>query len=1034
MDAALTQFYALLSALEQENVMLRSRLQSCEKSHALLQAEIAAYRRDSQARSSSEHRLIEATALAANALLTTENFDAAVNTALQILGEALETDRLAVADNFIPQSGSSFLNWRLLYEWDSPNTVPQIAHPDLAQGSWQGIEEWYERLNQGQSISYFIEDTPEPFRSVQAKSGAKALHSVPIFVEGKFWGQLGFDDCREAKRRSSAELSALKIAADCIGSAIQKNRTQQALLQAEQARSQSAAERSTELVRANAELQQRDRLLSVVAQVTKDLLDAEDMDIAIPAALQAVGEVANMSRVQLLLEQQDFATQKLQHIIAYEWTAEGIVPQINYPDAVILNNDNFEFILKELYIGHSVWRTVNDFPNPIRAKFESVGIQSSGTVPIFIEGLYIGGVGFDDCVMPRQWSQQEIDVLTAAAESIGAALHRTQLIDRLIAERIRAEQERAVELTQANEALRRCLDRLAGEPDLDSILHHILTEIVVQLNARGLAVFHYDVAAHTLNLANTFSNDHVPAPDVDPEELKSFTIPVPADITPYWQTLLQFRAPMILDANNLAHVHLFWPGTREWHLRWNQPISVGVPMLVGDEALGFLGLTFEGDVTLTPEQLSLAQALTHQATLAIKLMRLAEEAKQTAIAREQERAALERATELAKANNALKHSLDRLAQESDLDSFLGHVLGEIAHQVQAVAGHIFLLNVETNTLELRLEIQNGQLYRQAQPDEPTLFQMAVPANITPIFQYLCEKRTLASVNAGEFDNMTWTGTLEWFEREGFSEAVCLALIVGEQPVGMLGLVFRNKPILKPEEAELIHALAHQATLAIQLTRLAEEAKQVAIFEERNRMASEIHDTLAQVFTGISLQLEVAKPLVYQEPETVEQILEHISQLAGTGLTEARRSVWALYPPAAEYADLAQMLYDSVEHMTRNTAMIVEVNVQGDPCSLSPFIGMNLLRIGQEALTNALKHAHAQTVLIDLTYQPNQISLMIRDDGRGFVLPTNINSLNGGFGLVGMYERCDRIGAQLSVLSQLGQGTQILVEAPLGQQH
>jgi len=1037
MDMVSTQFHDRLAALEQENAMLRAHIQSCERSCAVLQAEIAAYRRDNQDRHSLEHRLLEATATVANTLLSIEDFDTAVNIALKILGEALETDRLAIADNVASQSGSSLPSWRLLYEWDSPGTLSQIAHPELAQGSWEGIEEWYERLSQGQSISRFIEDTPEPFRSVQAESGAKALHSVPIFVEGKYWGQLGFDDCYKAKYRSSAELSALKIAADCIGSAIQRNRTQQALLQAEQARSRSAAERSAELAK-------------------------------------------------------------------------------------------------------------------------------------------------------------------------------------------------------ANEALRRCLDRLAGEPNLDSILHHILTEIVVLLDAKGLAVFHYDAAAHTLNLANTFNADAAAAPDVDAEELKSFTAPVPADITPYWQTLLQFRAPMILDANNPAHVHLFWPGTRQWHLRWNQPISVGVPMLVGDEILGFLGLTFEGNMTLTPEQLSLAQALTHQATLSIKLMRLAQEAKQAAIAREQERAAqqqatelsrantllrnslsrlstnpnlkdvlghllvelvryagasvghifihdvvqdtltlnvrcqdgqpfwtaaadepalfrspialehtpiftylcaqprlailnqdefegrlwsgvsqwfadkgyrgtcscvlmvgdrplgmlamafshpvafrsveeelilaltqqialviqlttlgeldkqtavaklneiiareqekaaLERATELAKANSALKHSLDRLAQESDLECFLGHVLREIAHQVQATAGHIFLLNVETNTLELCLEIQNGQLYRQAQPDEPILFQAAVPADITPIFQYLCEKRTLSSWNAGELDGMTWAGTLEWSEREGFTEAVCLALIVGDQPVGMLGLVFRDKSTLKPEEAELIHALAHQATLAIQLTRLAEEAKQVAIFEERNRMASEIHDTLAQVFTGISLQLEVAKPLVYQEPETVEQILAHISQLAETGLAEARRSVWALYPPAAEYADLAQMLYDSVEHMTRNTAITVEVNVQGHPCSLSPFIGMNLLRIGQESLTNSLKHAQAQRISIELTYELDRIWLTISDDGRGFTLPTHIDSLNGGFGLVGMYERCDRIGAQLSVLSQPGQGTQISVEAPLSQ--
>jgi PAS domain-containing protein len=110
---------------------------------------------------------------------------------------------------------------------------------------------------------------------------------------------------------------------------------------------------------------------------------------------------------------------------------------------------------------------------------------------------------------------------------------------------------------------------------------------------------------------------------------------------------------------------------------------------------------------------------------------------------------------------------------------------------------------------------------------------------------------------------------------------------------------------------------------------------------------------------------------------------------------------------------------------------VVCTLQGDPCPLPPFIGMNLLRIGQEALINALKHAQAQTVTIELVYECDRILLTIRDNGRGFTPPTAIDTLNGGFGLMGMYERCDRIGAQLSLTSQPGQGTQILVEAPLG---
>jgi signal transduction histidine kinase len=183
------------------------------------------------------------------------------------------------------------------------------------------------------------------------------------------------------------------------------------------------------------------------------------------------------------------------------------------------------------------------------------------------------------------------------------------------------------------------------------------------------------------------------------------------------------------------------------------------------------------------------------------------------------------------------------------------------------------------------------------------------------------------------------------------------------------------------------------------------------------MASEIHDTLAQAFTGNLPPARSCQTPVHQEPQTVQQILEHLTQLAETGTYRSRRSVWSLYPPAVEYADLAQLLYESVEQMTRNTSISVEVNVQGTPRCLPPFIGLNLLRVGQEALTNAHQTRPGKHISIELSYEPVRVFLTIRDDGRGFTPPPPLRHLNGGFGLVGMYERCDRIGAQLSLSSQ-----------------
>jgi GAF domain-containing protein len=180
-------------------------------------------------------RLLETSAIATNHLLTTKDFDQASNAALKLIGESLDTDRATVIE-FFEHPSSRLPHWRVLYEWDSPGTMSQISHPEMAQGTHEGMEDLYDQLSRGEAVVQLLNQLPEPFRSGETVLGATQLCEIPIFVEDQLWGLIGFDDCREAKQRSLAELSVLKIAANCIGSAIQQQQTQQALLQSEQAR------------------------------------------------------------------------------------------------------------------------------------------------------------------------------------------------------------------------------------------------------------------------------------------------------------------------------------------------------------------------------------------------------------------------------------------------------------------------------------------------------------------------------------------------------------------------------------------------------------------------------------------------------------------------------------------------------------------------------------------------------------------------------------------------------------------------------
>ncbi|MEP0915142.1 PAS domain S-box protein [Leptolyngbya sp. GB1-A1] len=204
-----------------------------------------------------------------------------------------------------------------------------------------------------------------------------------------------------------------------------------------------------------------------------------------------------------------------------------------------------------------------------------------------------------------------------------------------------------------------------------------------------------------------------------------------------------------------------------------------------------------------------------------------------------------------------------------------------------------------------------------------------------------------------------------------------------------------------------------------------QAEEASILEERNRMAREIHDTLAQAFTGILAQVGAAKQVLTDDVEATQAHLDLIKELARTGLTEARRSVVALRPQLLEEGSLQSALHRLVAQI-RAAAMdtTLHYEIEGAVYSLPTEVENNLLRMGQEALTNAIKHANADEIRVELVYEHDQFLLRVRDNGQGF----GVGSMpaSEGFGLLGMSERAERIGAQLTIRSQPGQGTEIVV--------
>ncbi|MBW4607970.1 MAG: PAS domain-containing protein, partial [Hassallia sp. WJT32-NPBG1] len=223
--------------------------------------------------------------------------------------------------------------------------------------------------------------------------------------------------------------------------------------------------------------------------------------------------------------------------------------------------------------------------------------------------------------------------------------------------------------------------------------------------------------------------------------------------------------------------------------------------------------------------------------------------------------------------------------------------------------------------------------------------------------------------------------------------------------------------IAPIQHEQVIWLARDITLQ-------KQAEAASILEERNRMAREIHDTLAQAFTGILIQVDAATQVLTDDVEATQAHLDTIEELARTGLSEARRSVTALRPQLLEEGDLSSALERLVNQMRVATNTDIIYSIQGVAYSLPAEVENNLLRIGQEALTNAIKYANANEIRIELVYDDAQCRLQVKDDGQGFGVVGV--PMSGGFGLLGMSERAERIGAQLAIESQPGQGTEIIV--------
>jgi signal transduction histidine kinase len=263
--------------------------------------------------------------------------------------------------------------------------------------------------------------------------------------------------------------------------------------------------------------------------------------------------------------------------------------------------------------------------------------------------------------------------------------------------------------------------------------------------------------------------------------------------------------------------------------------------------------------------------------------------------------------------------------------------------------------------------------------------------------------------------------LELSRREGFRASILAVIRIAGRVFGVFALGYASPRSFADREARLLLALAQRAALAIENARLFEQAQEAGMFEERQRLARELHDAVIQTLFSAGLIADAVPRLWTRNPDEGRKRLEELRQLTRGALAEMRTLLLELRPSALTEVGLDALLRQLVQAMASHSGLDIDLHLEGQLGPLPPDVQIAFYRFAQEALNNVTKHAHATHADVTLRALQDAVALQIQDDGRGFD-PGHIPPGHLGLGI--MHERASAIGAEVQVESRPGHGARL----------
>ena len=610
-----------------------------------------------------------------------------------------------------------------------------------------------------------------------------------------------------------------------------------------------------------------------------------------------------------------------------------------------------------------VVKDVSTDPRLTRMVVREERLRSLACVPLHSRGKALG-VLFAATYGLREFSDQEVELLTAIGQQVGVAVENSHLF--------RAEQRRAEQFRVISEVGRRITSILA----VDELLHQIT-------NLIQTAFDHYLVEIglveddEVILKARATRHQHTP--------FQAMRLKVGQEGITGW-VAAQGEPLLVSDVSEEPrYVRLTRVATRS---------ELAVPITAKGKVIGVMNVESDQLNAFDETDVTVLQSLANQAGVALENARL--------LAAERRRA-----DEL----DVLRANAADISAELELSDLLKAILERAIDLMRVTVGELGLYDEGTQEIRIvasynmvkdytgtRIALGEGAMGRVAQTCEPLIVQ----------------------------DHDNWEGRSPQYAQINWHSTLVVPLIAGGRLVGTIAVGQADLTRqFGPTDLHLLELFAQQAAIAVRNAQLYEQIQQVAVLEERQRLARDLHDSATQSLYAVTMFAEAASRLL--KSGEIGQAADHLSEVRDTAqeaLREMRLLIFELRPPILEKEGLVAALQTRLEMVEGRSGL--EIEFEADKIAkLSPEIEEGFYRIAQESLNNILKHAKARNVTIHLCRDQQKIVMEIADDGIGFD-PTTIRG-KGGMGLIGMEERAALIGGQLMINSNPIEGTAVRVE-------